>query len=240
MDSETAAPKGIKAHLHFSLWDACAAIRVQTWMHTSVSFMLHASRCAWEWKGARGKDTRWRACRGFYFAISSRVVPLSNLNLRVDVKRGLRTNLVVGLADSNCIAELAGMFFDRQNRHKRGTEPDLVEMDLDFFYICFASTARKKAFGWNGRSLSSSVRIPRLEDLNQKVLTFGVQGRNLYLKTQHHAKDFEASARLGDRVKFRERFYYGVAIVQGPDPPTDSTLVLAPYCNAREKAPSQQ
>ena len=61
---------------------------------------------------------------------------------------------------------------------------------------------------------------------------------NLYLKIHGHAKDFEASAWRGGRVKFRERFYYGIAIVQGHDPPTDPTIVLTPYCNPSEKASS--
>ena len=69
--------------------------------------------------------------------------------------------------------------------------------------------------------------------MNGEILTFGVEDKELYLKIP--GKRFQASARLGDKVKFRERFYYGIAIMQGYDPP-EATIELTPYCNANEKA----
>ena len=164
--------------------------------------------------------------------ISLQTVALSNLNMRVDILRP-GTSFVVGLADSDCSAQILSMLLDKQSRHLRGTQPDLVEVNMDFFYACFGSAAKTRAFGWNGRALTSSAKVPRADRVNGEILTFGVEDEELYLKIP--GKRFQASARLGDKVKFRERFYYGIAIVQGYDPP-EATIELTPYCNANEKA----
>ncbi len=232
VDPLGARPKGMKAFTHYKLWLSSSGARVQDWMFSSVSFLLNPVLEAWQWGRSLAPPRKtWQTCRGHRLLVSRQPVCLDNVNVRIEIVGDAPTDLVLGLSDAECPAELMRLFLDKKNRQQRGPKPDVIEVDLNLYYISLGATTRKKCFGWNGRPISASAPPPRLRSLNGAIVTFGLYDQGLFVMTRRTPRLLQVEARLPRSVAVQTNFpHYCVAIVPGEREPT---LSLTPFLNIK-------
>ncbi len=227
----TARPKGTRAYAHYKLWSACLGVRVQDWMFSSVSFLLNGQLEPWQWGRSIVSGETWQSCRGHRLLVSRQPVRLSNVNVRIEINRGDPTAaLVLGLSDAENPAELMRLLLDKKDRQQRGPRPDIIDVDLNLYYVCFGTTSRKKCLGWNGRAITAGASSPRLATLDGAIVSFGVKGKRL-VATSTNKTPFQLGGSLPrSAVVQSDCPHYAVVIAAGEDNPR---LAITPFLNTK-------
>ena len=214
----SARPIGARAHQHYKLWGMAKAIAVSEWQFCSCSFLIYSPYKAWKWrKPKRDCNSIWHRLDGGsqWLVASCNPVPFTNAKVVIEPQSSgaAASALVFGIADTNCVGELARMYNEQIWRLPRGPEPS---EDVQLNMCCLTLANGGAVFEWNG----CKTKRRRVAPISGKstLLSFGVP-EGQYVATIG-AKQFAEKFKDWARAIDPEGLYYVFMIVEGECRPT--------------------